>query len=107
MRDAKGRFIKGVRSNPQTEFKKGQKAWNNKGRNCDGYIKVYTPDGRRIREHRWVMEQVLGRRLSIDEIVHHKNGDRRDNRPENLQVMSRSQHNRIDILPKRWGGVYV
>jgi len=50
-----------------------------------GYRRLMT-GGRLILEHRFVMEQVLGRRLERHETVHHKNGDRLDNRPENLEL---------------------
>ena len=53
----------------------------------DGYVLIQTNNGREL-EHLIVAEKMIGRKLTKDEIVHHINGKRDDNRPENLRVLS-------------------
>lgn len=55
-----------------------------------GYV-MMTINGRRVSEHRYVMERALGRPLTADENVHHVNGDRQDNRLANLELWNTSQ----------------
>ena len=66
--------------------------------NNHGYIIIYIPNhpfavNHYILEHRLIMEKMLGHYLSKNEIVHHKNGIKNDNRPENLQLC---------IIGKNW-----
>jgi len=51
-------------------------------------------------EHRIIMEKHIGRRLSRNEVVHHKDGNKSNNNIENLEIMSRSDHSRLHAPTK-------
>ena len=69
----------------------------------DGRTLIYAPDnpdaravgGKYILEYRLVAEVKIGRRLLENEIVHHINGDVTDNRGENIEVMTQSEHAKL------------
>ena len=57
------------------------------------YVRVWDKaQGKALRVHRVLVEEALGRPLAPNEVVHHINGDRSDNRLENLQVLSSQGH---------------
>lgn len=82
-------------------FHPGHSPSTKKDRKTDGfgYILIRMPDHPNavrgfVREHRYVMEQKLGRLLQSAEVVHHINNNPADNRPENLEVQFIGDHTR-------------
>lgn len=98
---------KGQHFNPNGEIKKGQIGALNLsfkgGRSfTQGYVRILIPGtGKYQLEHRLIVEEYLGRKLFRDEVVHHLNGNRHDNRIENLQVIPKKRHDQIETT-KRW-----
>lgn len=79
------------------EYKRRNTESKRKRGSGKGYTKI---DGRH--KHRVVAEEMLGRPLAPGEIVHHKDGDKRNNEPDNLEVMTQSEHIREHL--RRGGG---
>jgi len=71
-----------------------------------GYVFILAPDHPhahfgRVPEHRLVMERHLGRYLADNEVTHHVNFDKSDNRVENLRVMTVSEHKSLHAKVNR------
>lgn len=66
------------------------------------YKRIYV-NGKRICEHRHLMEQQLGRSLARREHVHHIDGDRYNNKLNNLELVDSGDHCRIHVALKNTG----
>jgi hypothetical protein len=59
---------------------------------ADGYRRTYVGDGKYEREHRRIAESKIGRKLTGEEQVHHKDKNRLNNDPDNLEVLTAEEH---------------
>lgn len=101
--NASRRFCSRVCSNPYRGRPGERNANWSGGRRVrqDGYVAINIGPDTEVLEHRFLMEQHLGRRLADDEVVHHINGVKTDNRLSNLQVMSQLEHIRLHASERR------
>ncbi len=118
IRDGRGKFCSQKCVSKWLAKYKKEKAFNWKGGKVlsNGYIMIYKPEHPKaspqgyILEHRLKMEEKMGRYLQNEEVVHHINGDRRDNRIFNLKLhKSNSGHFREEHpdFPRDYRGRFI
>ena len=93
------RVLNPSRMNPDTRQKlRDYRLGSGKGVTYTKYFGVH--------EHRVVAEQLLGRSLTDDEVVHHVDGNKRNNTPDNLMVLpSQSEHAKLHLRDRAfWNG---
>ena len=115
----KGRVISDEARRKESETKRchynGLNGYGHYKPHASGYIRVYVPDHPRassdgyVFEHTVVMERAIGRYLNQDEVVHHINRIKSDNRLENLVLMNRHEHQSMHMrerMAKRRNGLW-
>lgn len=111
---------RGKHHSPETEWEKGHDPWNRKGyrytqsrKHSPIYKQIHLPDNPMadsrgyVREHRLVMSEFIGRPLQADEVVHHIDGDGLNNDINNLQLLDKREHDRMNVglnVHARWKG---
>lgn len=84
----------------RTKISNARKKWGEKNAvgvriRTNGYVEYTRGKHKGRTVHDVIMEEHIGRRLLPDEVVHHINGDKSDNRIENLQLLTNAEHSRL------------
>lgn len=83
-----------IRSNGSEKLRRPESWWQN----SKGYIQGHVWENgkkRQVKQHRWVMEQHLGRRLEKWEDVHHIDKDKTHNALSNLRLLTHAEHSSL------------
>ncbi len=102
------KFYKENRGKPEFEETRRMRKWGEGSIRKCGH-KYITKNRSIISEQRYLMEEHIGRKLTVQEVVHHINGNKLDNRIENLKVLTRAEHaalhnpkRKAECHPDKW-----
>lgn len=68
-----------------------------------GYIQITIGPNKHRGQHAVIMEGIIGRKLENGECVHHRDRDKSNNKPENLQLMTRASHTALHRKEDHYG----
>ena len=91
----------GVKHGPMSDSTKQKLRVARLGTGCGfsikrtGYVQITTGPNKGRGQHVVIMEKIIGRRLTKDEVVHHIDGDKQNNSPRNLMLMTRAGHTKF------------